>query len=72
MTEQSQAVMIEITSPNEIPALASEDEEHRFWSSHCIGRAYLDRVGSWTPESTLPTQLPPKRKRTTSAKRPQV
>lgn len=60
MTKLPDHQMTEITSPEEIPAFANEDEEHTFWSTHCIGQAYLDRVGGWTREETLPVPLPPK------------
>jgi len=59
--------MIEVVSPDEIPAFANEGEAHAFRSTHGIGKAYVDRVGGWTPEADLANRLPPKRKRTAAA-----
>jgi hypothetical protein len=63
MTKLPDDQMIEITSPEEIPSFTNEDEDHAFWSSHCIGQTYLDSVGGWSQEDGLPVPLPPKRKR---------
>ncbi len=35
---------IEVNSPDEIPRFADEEEEHEFWSSHCLGPGILSRM----------------------------
>lgn len=35
---------IEVNSPDEIPEFANEDEEHEFWSLHCLGPGMLARM----------------------------
>lgn len=48
-----------VESLSDIPAFASEDEEARYWATHSLGDAILDRMGSLDDGF-----LPPPRSRT--------
>lgn len=42
MRKRIDADLIEIQSEEEIPDFQSEDEEAEFWSTHALGRKYLE------------------------------
>ena len=42
--------VIEVQGPEDIPEFANEDAEHAFWSTHCIGERFVERVGLLPPE----------------------
>ena len=62
---KSEHELVEVLRPEDIPVFANEDEVHAFWSTHCIGPAYVARVGR-IPEGTFP--LPPIRQERSPAR----
>jgi hypothetical protein len=56
------AVMTEINSWDEVPAFANEDEEHEYWSTHCLGPGILSQMKHrWEepdPDPRLPSPRP--------------
>ena len=51
MNAKSEDKMIEVQRPEDIPEFANEDEEHAFWSTHCIGEHFVQHVGLLPPEA---------------------
>ena len=45
MSEQTKQEMEIVERLEDIPAFATEDEEHRYWATHALSKALLNQMG---------------------------
>ena len=45
MSEQTEQEMEVVERLEDIPAFATEDEEHRYWATHTLSKALLNQMG---------------------------
>ena len=57
MSEQTKQEMEVVERLEDIPAFVTEEEEHRYWATHTLSKALLNRMGPVEDGFLLPPRL---------------